>query len=162
VPPAKAEQVWNALLDAGAGDGLKPCGLGARDTLRLEASMRLCGSDMDEHTTVIEAGLGWITKLAKGEFNGSEAIAKVKADGIQRKLVGFKVTGEKFIARPHYPIMAGGEQIGEVTSGNVSPALNVGIGLGYVKKEFSEPGTQIEISARGKTFPAEVVKFPFV
>lgn len=155
-------RVWTEIFKAGEEFGIEAIGLGARDTLRLEKGYCLYGNDIDDKSNPLEAGLGWITKLAKGEFNGSEAIAKVKADGIQRKLVGFKVTGEKFIARPHYPIMAGGEQIGEVTSGNVSPALNVGIGLGYVKKEFSEPGTQIEISARGKTFPAEVVKFPFV
>ena len=106
--------------------------------------------------------MGWITKLAKGSFNGSDAIATVKAEGATRKLVAFKVVAEKFIARQHYPIHHEGNPVGEVTSGNISPILNVGIGLGYVPTALAEPGTIIQIAARGKEFDAEVVKLPFV
>jgi len=158
-----AEDVVGKIFEAGAEFGIEWIGLGARDTLRLEKGYCLYGNDITDETNPLEAGLGWITKLAKGPFNGSEAIAKVKAEGIQRKLVGFKVTGEKLLPRPHYPIVdERGEAIGEVTSGNISPALDCGIGLGYVKKEYSEPGSRIQISARNKFFPAEVVKIPFV
>ena len=156
------EQIWNALFEAGASHGSPPVGLGARDTLRLEKGYCLYGNDINQDTNPLEAGLGWITKLAKGSFNGSDAIAKVKAEGPSRKLIAFKVVAEKFIARQHYPIHHGGNPVGEVTSGNISPILNVGIGLGYVPTALAEPGTIIQISARGKEFDAEVVKLPFV
>ncbi len=156
------EQIWNALFEAGASHGIQPVGLGARDTLRLEKGYCLYGNDINQDTNPLEAGLGWITKLAKGSFNGSDAIAKVKAEGPSRKLIAFKVVAEKFIARQHYPIHHGGNPVGEVTSGNISPILNVGIGLGYVPTALAEPGTIIQISARGKEFDAEVVKLPFV
>jgi aminomethyltransferase len=156
------EQIWNALFEAGASHGIQPVGLGARDTLRLEKGYCLYGNDINQDTNPLEAGLGWITKLAKGSFNGSDVIAKVKADGPSRKLIAFKVVAEKFIARQHYPIHHGGNPVGEVTSGNISPILNVGIGLGYVPTALAEPGTIIQISARGKEFDAEVVKLPFV
>jgi aminomethyltransferase len=156
------EQIWNALFEAGASHGIQPVGLGARDTLRLEKGYCLYGNDINQDTNPLEAGLGWITKLAKGSFNGSDAIAKVKAEGPSRKLIAFKVVAEKFIARQHYPIHHGGTPVGEVTSGNISPILNVGIGLGYVPTALAEPGTIIQISARGKEFDAEVVKLPFV
>ncbi len=156
------EQIWNALFEAGASHGIQPVGLGARDTLRLEKGYCLYGNDINQDTNPLEAGLGWITKLAKGSFNGSEAIAKVKEQGPSRKLIAFKVVAEKFIARQHYPIHHGGNPVGEVTSGNISPILNVGIGLGYVPTALAEPGTIIQISARGKEFDAEVVKLPFV
>ena len=156
------EQIWNALFEAGASHGIQPVGLGARDTLRLEKGYCLYGNDINQDTNPLEAGLGWITKLAKGSFNGSDAIAKVKAEGPSRKLIAFKVVAEKFIARQHYPIHHGGNPVGEVTSGNISPILNVGIGLGYVPTALAEPGTIIQIAARGKEFDAEVVKLPFV
>ena len=120
------------------------------------------GNDIDETTNPLEAGLGWITKLAKGEFNGSDVITKVKADGLKRRLVGFEVKTEKFIARHGYKILIEGKEIGHVTSGNLSPSLNKPIGLAYVEMDYKAPGTQIEIAARGKTFPAEVVKTPFL
>jgi len=156
------EQVWNALFEAGSAHGIQPVGLGARDTLRLEKGYCLYGNDINQDTNPLEAGLGWITKLAKGSFNGSDAIAKVKEQGPSRKLIAFKVVAEKFIARQHYPIHHGGNPVGEVTSGNISPILNVGIGLGYVPTALAEPGTIIQIAARGKEFDAEVVKLPFV
>ncbi|MFM6954974.1 MAG: glycine cleavage system aminomethyltransferase GcvT [Ignavibacteria bacterium] len=156
------ENVWKALFEAGSAYGMQPIGLGARDTLRLEKGYCLYGNDISKDTNPLEAGLGWITKLAKGTFNGSEAIAKVKEQGPTRKLIAFKVLAEKFIARQQYPIHHGGNPVGEVTSGNISPILNVGIGLGYVPTSLAEPGTIIQISARGKEFDAEVVKLPFV
>ncbi|MFM7543655.1 MAG: glycine cleavage system aminomethyltransferase GcvT [Ignavibacteria bacterium] len=154
--------VWNSLFEAGNAHGIQPIGLGARDTLRLEKGYCLYGNDINKDTNPLEAGLGWITKLAKGACNGSDAIAKVKEQGPTRKLIAFKVTADKFIARQHYPIHSGGKPIGEVTSGNISPMLNVGIGLGYVPISHAEPGTIIQISARGKEFDAEIVKLPFV
>jgi aminomethyltransferase len=154
--------VWDSLFEAGNAHGIQPIGLGARDTLRLEKGYCLYGNDINKDTNPLEAGLGWITKLAKGAFNGSDAIAKVKEQGPTRKLIAFKVTADKFIARQHYPIHIGGKPIGEVTSGNISPMLNVGIGLGYVPISLAEPGTIIQISARGKEFDAEIVKLPFV
>lgn len=156
------EQVWHALFEVGKAYDMQPVGLGARDTLRLEKGYCLYGNDINQDTNPLEAGLGWITKLAKGTFNGSDAIAKVKEQGPSRKLIAFKVVAEKFIARQHYPIHHGGNPVGEVTSGNISPIMNVGIGLGYVPTALAEPGTIIHIAARGKEFVAEVVKLPFV
>jgi aminomethyltransferase len=158
----KAKSVWDKIFFAGKEFGIEPVGLGSRDTLRLEKGYCLYGNDIDETTNPIEAGLGWITKLAKGPFNGSDVIAKVKEEGITRRLVGFVVNADRFIARHGYKIMADGKEIGHVTSGNLSPILNEPIGMGYVAKEYKEPGTKIEIEARGKTFPAEVIKLPFV
>ncbi len=157
-----AERIWNSLLNAGKEYGIELVGLGCRDTLRLEKGYCLYGNDIDETTNPLEAGLGWITKLQKGQFNGSEAISKVKAEGLKRKLVGFVVNADKFIPRHHYKIFKNGVEIGTVTSGNLSPILDKPIGMGYVKIEFSEPGNTIEIEARGKSFPAEVIKLPFV
>jgi len=156
------ENVWNLLFEAGKKYEIQPVGLGARDTLRLEKGYCLYGNDIMKDTNPIEAGLGWITKLAKGAFNGSDVIANVKEHGPERKLIAFKVIADKFIARQHYPIHRGGAPVGEVTSGNISPILNIGIGLGYVPTSLSEPGTIIQIAARGKEFDAEVVKLPFV
>lgn len=157
-----AATVVDALFNAGKEHGIAWIGLGARDTLRLEKGYCLYGNDITDDTNPIEAGLGWITKLAKGAFNGSDVIAKVKADGPSRKLVGFVMRTEKLIPRNGYPIVANGATIGHVTSGNTSPGLGVGIGLGYVPTELSAPGSMIEISARNTTFPAEVVKIPFL
>jgi aminomethyltransferase len=157
-----AEQVWNSVFEAGKEFGIEAVGLGCRDTLRLEKAYCLYGNDIDETTNPLEAGLGWITKINKGDFNGSDVIKKVKADGITRKLVGFNVLTDKFIARHNYKIYADNKEIGFVTSGNLSPTLNKPIGLGYVAAEYQAPGTKIEIEARGKMFPAEVVKLPFL
>jgi aminomethyltransferase len=160
VPPAQAEHVWNALLDAGAADGIKPCGLGARDTLRLEASMRLCGSDMDEHTTVIEAGLGWIVGWKKGDFLGSDVLRAQKSGTLERKLVGFEMQ-DRAIARHGHKVMAGDDEIGVVTSGTQTPFLKKSIGLAMVPVSRSEPGTALHIDIRGRRVNAVVVPEPF-
>ncbi|MCL5991235.1 MAG: glycine cleavage system aminomethyltransferase GcvT [Bacteroidetes bacterium] len=157
-----AEHVWDEIFKAGAEFGIEPVALAARDTLRLEKGYCLYGNDIDETTNTIEAGLGWITKPAKGDFNGKDVIVKVKEEGPKRKLVGFIVEVEKFIPRHHYKIFGNGKEIGHVTSGNISPVLNKPIGMGYVATELSAPGSKIEIEARGKTFPAVVVKLPFL
>lgn len=160
VPPAQAEHVWNALLDAGATDGIKPCGLGARDTLRLEASMRLCGSDMDEHTSVLEAGLGWIVGWKKGDFLGSDILRAQKAGTLERKLVGFEMQ-DRAIARHGHKVMAGDDEIGVVTSGTQTPFLKKSIGLAMVPISRSEPGTNLQIDIRGRRVNAVVVPEPF-
>lgn len=160
VPPAQAEQVWNALLDAGAADGIKPCGLGARDTLRLEASMRLCGSDMDEHTTVLEAGLGWIVGWKKGDFLGSEVLRAQKAGTLERKLVGFQMQ-DRAIARHGHKVMVGDDEVGVVTSGTQTPFLKKSIGLAMVPVSRSETGTLLQIDIRGRRVNAVVVPEPF-
>lgn len=157
-----AEAVWNKIMDAGGDVGLEPVGLGARDTLRLEKGYCLYGNDIDQTTNPLEAGLGWITKINKGDFNGREAIARVKEQGVSRRLVGLKVQADKFIGRHGYTITANGEEVGTVTSGNISPILNTGIAMGYVRADLATPGTVVAISARGTEFPAEVVKPPFV
>ncbi len=157
-----AKDVWNAIFEAGAEFGIEAVGLGCRDTLRLEKGYMLYGNDIDENTNTLEAGLGWITKLAKGEFNGSDILTKVKEEKPKRNLVAFVSNAERFIPRHHYKIFVGDEEVGFVTSGNLSPTLNKPIGMGYVKAEFKALGTIIEIEARGKRFPAEVVKAPFV
>lgn len=157
-----ATRVWNAIFEAGAEFGIEPIGLGARDTLRLEKGYCLYGNDIDNTTHPLEAGLGWITKLAKGDFNGKPVMEAAKAAGLNRKLVGFKMNVDKFIPRQHYKLRAGGQEIGEVTSGNISPILNIGIGMGYVTTENAAPGTPITVFARNTEFPAEVVKVPFL
>jgi len=157
-----ATTVWNSVFEAGKQFGIAAIGLGARDTLRLEKGYCLYGNDITEKTNPLEAGLGWVTKLAKGTFNGSDVINEVKKAGVQRKLVGFKIIGEKFIARNSYEIEFEGEIVGSVTSGSLSPNLGYGIGLGYVATHCSEPGTIFGIKARRKLFDAEIVKIPFL
>lgn len=160
---ATAEAMWNAIFDAGKEFDIEPIGLGARDTLRLEKGYCLYGNDIDQTTNPIEASLGWITKLNKGKFIGSDAIAKIKEQGPSRKLIGFISDADKFIPRNHYEIYAqNGEKIGFVTSGNISPVLNKPIGMGYVAINFAQPETEIQIEARGRRYPAKVVKVPFV
>ena len=156
----QAATLWGALLKAGASTGLQPCGLGARDTLRLEAKMALYGNDIDDKHTVLEADLGWIVKLEKGEFTGKAALAAQKAQGVKRKLVGFEMTG-RGIARSHYKIVKGGKEIGEVTSGGPAPWLNKNIGLGYVAAEHSAIGTEFDIIIRDNPVSARVVPTPF-
>jgi aminomethyltransferase len=152
--------IWDALLEKGDAHGLKPIGLGARDTLRLEACLMLYGNDIDDTTTVLEAGLRWLVKFKKGDFLGREALLKQKEEGLTRKLVGFEVTG-RGIARSHYPVSVGGSPVGEVTSGTYSPFLKKSIGLTYLPIGSIEVGTEIEIDIRGKQVPARVVELPF-
>lgn len=156
-----AEKVWNSIFEAGKGENIKPIGLGARDTLRLEKGFCLYGNDIDHTTSPLEAGLGWITKFTK-DFTNSGQLKKQKEDGVKRKLVGFKMI-DKGIPRHEYEIKNGkGEVIGKVTSGTISPMLGIGIGLGYVTTENSALGTEIFISVRNKDLKAEVTKVPFV
>ena len=160
-PPDGARRIWDAVLQEGA----VPCGLGARDTLRLEAGYRLYGNDMDEQHTPLEAGLDWIVKLQKsGGFIGAEALREQKARGLERKLVGFKMSAKRHIARHGYPVRPPGveKHVGEVTSGTMSPTLKQPIGLAYVPIEMSPEGTCFEVEIRDHAFPAEVVKTPFV
>lgn len=158
---ATAEKVWNAIFEAGEEFGIKPTGLGARDSLRLEMGFCLYGNDIDKTTNPLEAGLGWITKLKKGEFIGSDALKKIKEEGIKRKLVPMK-TNEKSFPRHGYEIAANGSKIGYVTSGTVSPILNKPIALGYVEKEFAGEGNTVNILIREKEIPVTIVKLPFV
>ena len=160
VAPQAADAVWTAVLESGASSGLRPAGLGARDTLRLEASMRLYGSDMDETTTVLEAGLGWIIGWDKPEFNGRAALAKQKAEGLARKLVGFEML-DRGIGRHGYDVYAGGDKAGKVTSGTQTPYLKKAIGMAYVPTEFSPAETEIAIDVRGRRLRARVVRMPF-
>lgn len=156
-----ADKIWDAIFEAGRPQGLKPVGLGARDTLRLEMGYCLYGNDINDQTTPLEAGLGWITKFTK-DFTGRSIIEKQKAEGITRKLVGFEMV-EKGIARHGYTITdAEGNTIGEVTSGTQAPSLGKAIGMGYVAKLFSPIDTNIYIQIRDKKIKAKVVKLPFV
>jgi aminomethyltransferase len=158
---ADAPKVWRALLAAGKDLGIQPVGLGARDTLRLEARLSLYGNDIDETTNPIEAGLAWTVKLDKGDFVGRETIAKVKADGPPRKIVGFEMTG-RGIARHGYPLLdLDGKEVGICTSGAPSPTLGKNIGLGYLPSAMCEIGTQFRVDCRGKAVDAVVVKTPF-
>jgi aminomethyltransferase len=155
-----AVALWRALLEAGKRHGLQPAGLGARDTLRLEARLMLYGNDITEQTHPFEAGLGWVVKLDAGDFIGRAALREIKAKGFERKLVGFEMTG-RGIARHGYPIMAGGQRVGEVTSGAPGPTVGRNIGLGYVPKALDKVGTQLGIGIRGKVVDAVVVTTPF-
>ena len=158
-----AEKVWNAIFEAGAEFGIKPIGLGARDTLRLEMGYCLYGNDIDDTTSPIEAGLGWITKFNNGrKFIDREFLTMQKNEGVTRRLRGF-VLLERGIPRHDYELVnSEGTTIGKVTSGTMSPVLNKGIGMGYVAKEYSAFGTQIFVKIRNKTIPAEIVKLPFI
>jgi aminomethyltransferase len=164
-------QIWDTLLEVGGPFGLKPCGLGARDTLRTEVCYPLYGHELDENTTPIEAGLGFFVCLDKGEFIGRASLAEQKASlrleapgraahGLTKKLVAFKMTDKCAPPRPHYLIWADGTKVGEVTSGTQSPSLGIGIGLGYVSPESAKAGAQIEIEIRGRRSPALVVTKP--
>jgi aminomethyltransferase len=163
-PPEIARALWDRLLDDGKPHGLVPCGLGARDSLRLEVAYRLYGNDMDLQHTPLEAGLGWIVKLDKpGGFIGAEALRAQKTAGLKRKLVGLKLTG-KGIARQGYPVRASGssEACGVVTSGTMSPKLKEAIALAYVPIALAAEGTLLDVEIRGKPVPAVVVKTPFI
>jgi len=157
---ANPEKMWSAILERGKAFGLLPVGLGARDTLRLEATLMLYGNDIDDTTTVLEAGLGWLVKFKKGDFLGRDALLKQKEEGLKRKLVGFELLG-RGIARPHYPVFVQGVKTSEVTSGTYSPYLKKSIGLAYLPMSFAETDTEIEIEIRGKRVDAKVVPLPF-
>jgi len=151
---------WEKALALGVAHGLQPIGLGARDTLRTEMCYPLYGHELDESTSPIEAGIGFFVALDKECFNGKEAMAQQKAEGPTKKLIAFKMTGKSAPPRPHYPIYAGGEKIGETTSGTLSPSLNNGVGLGFVPPEFAKADTEIEIEIRNRRFPAVTVRKP--
>jgi aminomethyltransferase len=157
--PQHSEKLWNNLLEAGKPAGMIPCGLGARNTLRLEAAMCLYGHEIDETTTPLEAGLGWICKLEKGRFLGCDAIAAQKQAGLKRKLVGFEML-DKRIGRDGYHVQVAGHE-GRVTSGGPAPCLKKNIGMAYVPTESSAVGTEIEVSIRGQLAPARIVALPF-
>src|SRR5438552_899704 len=162
-PPDKAEQLWKRILDAGnfgSADGVLPCGLAARNTLRLEAGMCLYGHEIDENTTLLEANLGWIAKLNKTDFIGREALAKQKEAGIKRKLVGFEVT-DRGIARDGQDVLIDRQCVGRVTSGSPAPFLKKNIGMAYVPVDFADAGQRIQIDVRGKLLAAEIVPLPF-
>jgi aminomethyltransferase len=158
-----ADEMWKAIFEAGKEFGIKPIGLGARDTLRLEMGYCLYGNDIDDTTSPIEAGLGWITKFNNGrKFIDRDYLMMQKTEGVSRKLRGF-VMQERGIPRHHYELVnSEGRVIGKVTSGTMSPVLNKGIGMGYVAKEYSAFGTQIFVKIRNKNIPAEIVKLPFI
>ncbi|HZA50927.1 MAG TPA: glycine cleavage system aminomethyltransferase GcvT, partial [Myxococcaceae bacterium] len=158
-PPA-AEKVWFALLEAGAPDGIKPAGLGARDSLRLEMKYALYGNDIDDDHTPLEAGLGWIVKMDKAEFVGKPALEAQKRDGVKRKLVGFELT-EAGIPRHGYPITQDGQPVGDVTSGTMGPSVKKAIGMGYVPTALSPEGSTFHVEIRGRPVGAKVVKTPF-
>jgi aminomethyltransferase len=158
--PSKTEAVWTKILTAGKPFGIQPIGLAARNTLRLEARLLLYGNDMDETTTVLEAGLGWICKLDKGDFIGRDKLAQQSRAGVQRTLVGFEMT-ERGIARDHYPLELDGKRIGAVTSGSPAPFLKKNIGLAYLPSDKTAVGTEFSVVIREKPVKAQVVPTPF-
>jgi aminomethyltransferase len=159
-PPAQAGRVWDALLQAGRGVDLRPAGLGARDTLRLEAAMRLYGNDIDDQTSVLEADLEWIVSWTKGDFIGRAALEAQKQTGVARRLVGFEML-DRAIARHGHPVLVDGAAAGVVTSGTQTPFLKKAIGLAYVPPALKAPGTELEIDIRGRKAKAVVVALPF-
>jgi aminomethyltransferase len=160
VPPNVADRVWMALLESGRPADVMPVGLGARDTLRLEAAMRLYGNDIDESTTVLEASLGWIVGWKKDSFIGHERLREQKQAGVTRKLVGFEMI-DRGIARHGHQVVRGGKPIGVVTSGTHTPFLKKAIGMAYVPVELTAPGSEIDIDIRGRTAKGRVVPMPF-
>ena len=161
--PEAAMRIWDAVFEAGAEFGIKPIGLGARDTLRLEMGFCLYGNDLDDTTSPIEAGLGWITKFVEGKnFTGRALLERQKAEGVTRRLVGFEMV-DRGIPRHGYALCTadGQEEIGRVTSGTLSPLRKVGIGMGYVRPQYAKPGTEISLDMRGRKLRAVVVKPPF-
>ncbi len=158
--PQFSEKLWGDLLGAGESAGMIPCGLGARNTLRMEAGLCLYGHEIDAETTPLEAGLGWICKLGKGAFLGSAVLARQKENGIPRKLVGFEML-DKRIGRDGYPVSINGREVGRVTSGGPSPSLKKNIGMAYVPPASSALGTEIDVSIRGQATPARIIAMPF-
>jgi len=158
--PDFAVKVWNAILEAGKDFGIEPCGLGARDTLRLEAGLCLYGNDIDEKTTPLEAGLSFVVKLQKDKFIGKEALLKQKTEGVKRKRIGIGITSQG-IPRPGFEIYsATGEKIGQITSGTFSPLLKRGIGMGYVQLLHAEGGALVRVNVRGRMTTGEIEAFP--
>ena len=160
-PVAHAEKIWKAIFEAGKEFDIAPVGLGARDTLRLEMGFCLYGNDIDQTTNTLEAGLGWITKINKGDFIGKTVLEKAKAEGLGRKLVGI-VIEEKAFPRHGYTIQSNGTSIGSVTSGTFSPSLEKGIALGYVTAASASVGNSLQIEVRGKAVPGKVAALPFL
>lgn len=159
-PADKCAEMWDALLEAGKPYGIKPIGLGARDTLRLEARLMLYGNDIHDGTTPIEANLDWTVKLGKGAFNGSDVIRQQKEKGTEKTLVGFEM-GKGPAPRHGYPVLHKGKKVGEVTSGTMSPTMKKNIGLAYVPPSLKEIGSKFDIEVRGKPVPATVISTPF-
>jgi aminomethyltransferase len=157
--PADAAGVWRSLRTAGRERGLRPIGLGARDTLRLEAGLMLYGNDIDETTNPLEAGLGWTVKFTDEPFVGRDVLERQKADGLSRRMVAFDMQ-DRAIPRQHYPVLVGQEQVGEVTSGTFSPTFGHGIGLAYVRSDVAKAGTDVSVEVRGDAHPARVVRKP--
>jgi aminomethyltransferase len=160
VPPQQAVTVWDAILEAGRDEAVIPAGLGARDTLRLEAAMRLYGNDIDDTTTVLDADLEWIVGWNKGDFLGRQALADQKARGLTTRLVGFEMK-DRAIARHGYSVVAGGAAVGRVTSGTQTPFLKKAIGMAYVPAALAAPGTEFDVDVRGRLARATVVPLPF-
>jgi aminomethyltransferase len=160
VPPQSADRVWLALTQSGADVGLIPCGLGARDTLRLEAAMRLHGNDIDETTTALEADLSWIVGWKKNDFIGAAALRQQRAEGVKRKIVGFEMV-ERGIARSGYDAYIGDAKVGAVTSGTQTPYLKKAIGMAYLPIDDTEAGTEFDVDIRGRRTRAKVVPMPF-
>jgi len=158
--PNESDRVWNRILESGKPHGILPCGLAARNTLRLEAKMALYGNDIDSATTVLEADLGWICKLNKGDFIGRDRLLRQKEEGLTRKLVGFEMT-DKGVARDHYPIFISDREAGVVTSGSYAPYLKKNIGLAYLPIENTGVGTAFEVDVRGRRLAAQVAQTPF-
>ncbi len=158
--PDRAAGLWNTLLEAGKSVGLIPAGLGARDSLRLESCYRLYGNDMDGTTTPLEAGLGWIVKLDKGDFRGRDVLVKQKETGLPQVLVGFRMR-DKGIGRHDYPIVENGTRVGKVTSGTLGPTVQEAVGMAYVPPRLAKVGTPLQVEIRGKPVAAEVSKMPF-
>jgi len=161
LPAAQTEKVWQALMEAGAEDGLQPIGLGARDTLRLEKKYALYGHELSSQISPLEGGIAWITKLDKPAFVGSEPLKQMKEAGVPRRLVGLRMT-QPGIPREHYPVFVGDEEVGIVTSGTMSPSLRVGIALALISTGHHRVGTEVSIGIRNRKVAAEVVKTPFV
>jgi aminomethyltransferase len=159
-PAERASHVWRAILDEGKREGLIPAGLGARDTLRLEVGYPLYGNDLGREYTALESGLGWIVKLDRKDFVGRDALAREKEEGPRRKLVGIRMT-EKGFPRPGYPLVVDDEEVGEVTSGTMSPSLGEGIALGYLPTEMAEPGTEVAVQIRNRQVKGKVQRPPF-
>ena len=159
-PAADATQVWNEVLKQGESLGIRPCGLGARDTLRLEMCYPLNGSDLSPSHNPLEAGLGFFVDLTKLKFSGRETLLQQKEDGLARRLVAFKMKGKSPPPRPHYKVIRDGAEAGELTSGTLSPSLNYGIGMAYLTTPTPKPGEEIEIEIRGQKFPAVIEKKP--
>ena len=160
VAAADTARLWAALLEAGRADGAAPIGLGARDTLRLEMKYALYGNDIDETTNALEAGLGWVVKPAKGDFIGRDALEKIRAEGVRRKLVGLEMV-DKAVARHGYAVQKDGRQVGVVTSGSYGPSVDRYIAMAYVETALAAVGTTLDVEIRGQAKAARVVKTPF-